>query len=86
MINRKDHPVPWALLMQEITDLHEHVGALVRDMEENSDYGEEEFAIDVGHLYAHLNRIWNARGRTKETTEEEWQADTEFPSDIDPVG
>ena len=86
MINRRSHPVRWALLMQEIADLHDHVGALIKEIEDNPEYGEEEFAVDIGHLYAHLNRLWNGRGRTDEPTEEEWRADTRFPTDIDPVG
>lgn len=86
MINRSDNPVPWSLLMQQLEDLQEHVQTLIKEMSENNEYGEEEFAVDVGHLYAHLNRIWNSRGRVEEPTEEEWLEDTKFPKDITPVG
>lgn len=72
--------------MQQLEDLQEHVQTLIKEMSENNEYGEEEFAVDVGHLYAHLNRIWNSRGRVEEPTEEEWLEDTKFPKDITPVG
>lgn len=86
MINKKDNPVEWSLLIQELADLSEHADKLVEEMQGNSIYGEEEFAVDVGHLYAHLNRAWNSRNCTKEPTESEWQENSKFPTDVQPVG
>ena len=86
MINKKDNPVEWSILLYELEDLADHSTKLIEEMQTNPSYGEEEFAIDIGHLYAHLNRAWNSRNFNKEPTEDEWQKNTEFPSDIQPVG
>lgn len=85
MINRVDHVVAWSQLLQGLDDAREHLEQLVKDMSRIGDYTEKELRIDLGHVYAHLNRVWNTRNTPTELTEEQWEAGREFPKDIEPI-
>ena len=65
MINKNSHPVGWALLLTELEDAQEHLADLIKELEEAGEMEDEEFAIHLGHVYAHLNRIWHARHEEK---------------------
>jgi hypothetical protein len=86
MIKREDHPVAWAMLNYELADAHEHLGNLLKDLSEDSEYSEESFRVDLGHVYAHLNRAWYQHSIPRELSRSEWEAASEYPSDLDPVG
>lgn len=87
MINSKDNPVAWALLVQGIADTQGHLASLAEQMSRDGVIEDEDFVVQVGHVYAHLNRAWNARNHTgEEMTDEQWDAFGKFPRDIEPVG
>lgn len=86
MINFKDNPVEWALLVYELTDASEHLKSLLDELETHGGSDEEDYKIQLGHVYAHLNRAWNCRNRKGEGTEDERDRESMFPSDLDPVG
>ncbi len=50
------------------------------------DFDEANYAVEIGHLYAHLNHAWNSRQLSHEIPEHEWAFYSAFPDDIDPVG
>ena len=86
MINQSDHPVAWALLLHEIDDVREHLESLVRQMSDAGRIDEADFAVDIGHAYAHLNRIWHSRSDGREAIpDEDWDRYSKFPTDLDPV-
>ena len=85
MINRKDNPVGWNFFLNELEDAHEHLGSLIKEVSESKDYGEPELRIDLGHVFAHLNRAWHRRNVSEDFTEQEWEAAGQFPKDLDPV-
>ena len=89
MINPVDHPVGWALLLYELEDANEHLGDLIRDMVADADYSDEVLRVQLGHVYAHLNRAWCRRNVTedfsKENYDEQWDKATKFPNDIEPL-
>ncbi|MCZ2074302.1 MAG: hypothetical protein LC130_04810 [Bryobacterales bacterium] len=85
MINRNDDPVGWAMFVQELQDAHEHLANLLKDMKADTDYGEPELRVDLGHVYAHLNRAWRRRLVSSDFTDTEWEAAGEFPQDIEPI-
>ena len=85
MINRNDDPLGWAMFVQELEDAHEHLGTLIKDMAAKSDYGEPELRVDLGHVYAHLNRAWQRRLQPADLTDAAWDAAREFPHDIEPI-
>jgi hypothetical protein len=87
MINAKDNPVAWAMLLYEISDAHEHLAALADQMASNDRIDDEDYAVQIGHAYAHINRAWNGRYETSEkTTNEQRSASSKFPADIEPCG
>jgi len=86
MINAKDHYTAWAGLLMELDEVREHLDGLINKMNEAGTIEESVFAVDLGHVYAHLNRIWHSRSQVTEITEEQWSAFSQFPKDLKPVG
>lgn len=85
MIDSKKNPVGWALLLYELADAHEHLGELIGEMSGDPDYSKADLRVDLGHVYAHLNRAWFRRNVAEDFPESEWDAATRFPDDLDPV-
>ena len=85
MINRSDNPVGWAMLLSDLEDAHEHLGNLIKEISADAEYGEPEFRIDLGHVYAHLNRAWRRRLVAQDFSDSEWEAAGRFPDDLEPV-
>ena len=86
MINPKDNYVEWALLVTNLEEAHEHLGNLLSRLTPTEGIDEEDFAVQLGHVYAHLNRVWNGRNIARDWTDEEFVEFANFPSDIHPVG
>ena len=86
MINPKENYVEWATLVAHLEEAHDHLGELLERLTPQNGIEEEEFAVDLGHVYAHLNRVWNGRNTPREWTDEEFEKFTAFPTDIYPVG
>lgn len=84
MIDKKLQPVEWAAFMYELDDAREHLENLIKNLEKDSDYGEPELRIDLGHVFAHLNRAWRRSARDLSDTEWEWASN--FPDDLTPAG
>jgi len=86
MITKKDNYAEWALLMHELDDAKEHLETLMREMTDDPGYDEANLRVDLGHIYSHLNRGWNARNQlgTKWTQEQQEEL-SRFPKDIDPT-
>lgn len=84
MINRKDNPVEWALLMYELTDAREHLSDLIDGMGESEDDDETGYAVLLGHVYSHLNRAWNNRN-AKAGLESRWLEHSSYPDDLQPL-
>jgi hypothetical protein len=86
MIERETHPVGWALLMYELDDAHDHLGNLLKNIAENPEFSEGDLRVELGHVYAHLNRAWSRRNVPDDLSKSEWEAASEYPSDLDPIG
>ena len=85
MIDRNLNPMGWSLLLSDLADAHEHLGQLIREIQADPAYGEPEFRIDLGHVYAHLNRAWRRRNVPEDFAEAEWGPAGQFPTDLEPV-
>ena len=86
MINGKDNPVEWALMSYELEEVIEHLQHILDRIGSESEVDEIEFGFDMGHVYAHLNRIWNARKQTGEYSDAQRDEFSKFPIDIELVG
>jgi len=85
MIDRKLRPLEWSDVMYELTDALEHLDKLVKDIDQTPDYDQDTFRIDLGHVYAHLNRAWSSsKGDTEEAIGRD--AASAFPADLGPIG
>lgn len=85
MIN-SDNPVAWSQLLYELEDAKEHLENLIASLQNDSAYDEEQFKVELGHVYAHLNRAWNTRNSESGATKENWEDMSMFPSNLKPVG
>jgi len=88
MICQDDHTVAWSILMYELQDAHEHLDSLIKQMSREGAIEEDDFAVQLGHVFAHLNRSWH--GRSDEALDTISQSDhqkrSQFPNDLFPVG
>jgi len=85
MINNNTNPVEWALLMYELEDAKEHLQDLIDEMADSRAFDETDFRIQLGHVYAHLNRSWNARNYEGEVSDENRDKFSSFPTDLEPI-
>jgi hypothetical protein len=83
-----EHPVAWAMLMDELVDAREHLGALIGQMAAEGAIDESDFRVQLGHVFAHLNRAWHGRDDTRlDDVSGELHAErSKFPDDLAPVG
>jgi hypothetical protein len=86
MLNRDADPVAWTQFMYELEDAHEHLGNLIALLTSGQQIDDTHFAVDLGHVYAHLNRAWHSKNETNQISDENWPKYTEFPTDVRPVG
>ena len=86
MINGKDNPVEWAMMSYELEEVIEHLQVLSNMVVPNSSISEEEFESCIGHVYSHINRIWNFRNHTGDLSEKQNEEFTQFPKDINFYG
>lgn len=84
MIDKKLQPVEWSEFMYELEDALEHLGNLIKDVEQVSDYDDSALRVDLGHVYAHLNRAWRRSAGALADNDREWAS--QFPDDLLPVG
>ena len=86
MINGKDNPVEWALMGYELDEVIEHLQNISNQFKPQSEVCEIEFGVDMGHVYAHLNRIWNSRNHKGDILQEQFDKYSEFPDDVELIG
>ena len=88
MLTKAEHPVAWFMLMQELEDAREHLGTLIALMEAQGAIDESDFGVDLGHVFAHLNRAWHGRDDAKldDLSDESHAERSRFPDDLSPVG
>ena len=65
MINRKDNPVSWSLLLMGLDEAREHLENLINEMNEAGAVDDSHFSINLGHVYAHLNRAGTRVTKTR---------------------
>ncbi|KQQ35991.1 hypothetical protein ASF61_07175 [Duganella sp. Leaf126] len=85
MISKETAPEAWATLMYELEDAQEHLTSLISKMNSDTEYDEVNLRIDLVHVFSHLNRAWNRRDASGDTNEENWQRDSQFPTDLKPT-
>ena len=76
------------MLMYELSDAHEHLGELIAQMNAEGGIDEPDFAVYLGHVYAHLNRAWHGRNdpNLDQLSDEKFIERNQFPTDLKPIG
>lgn len=88
MIAQNENPVAWAMFIDELSDAEGHLRSLVAQLSNAGNIDEEDFRIQLGHVFAHLNRAWNGRNDAElvELTDDLRNERSQFPLDLMPVG
>lgn len=86
MIDQSTNPVEWALLVSELDEAREHLDDLTKELAASGAVDESVFSVRLGHVFAHMNRVWNCRNLGREISEEEWAEYSKFPTDIELCG
>jgi hypothetical protein len=47
--------------LYELDDAREHLQNLISELAEDGSYDEANLSVDLGHVYAQLNRAWRRR-------------------------
>ncbi|WP_147292908.1 hypothetical protein [Dyella psychrodurans] len=69
--------------MYELEDAKEHLANLIKEIEGDAAYDESNLRIDLGHVYAHLNRAW--RRSMRAVDKRDWDSASQFPDDLKPI-
>ena len=88
MLTSAEHPVAWAMLLYQLGDAYDHLGSLIAQMQTAGSIEDAEYAVQLGHIFAHLNRAWHSRDDTEldQITNEFHSERSRFPTDLSPVG
>lgn len=86
MIDRTQHPEAWAFFMTELDDAREHLSHLIESLHGAGSVDTAELGVDLGHVFAHLNRAWYQHRHQADLPENEWVEASSFPNDLRPVG
>ena len=72
-----------AVVLFHLREAVEQLKETIQNLENSGDYGKEEFQVDMGHLYHHLNTAWNGRDQTDaqhaQCTDEDFKRFRRFP-------
>lgn len=85
MISKDEDYVRWVLLVDQLCEARDHLNDLIKKIDK-PDYDEDHLIVDLGHIYAHLNRFANSRSSYTDISEDNWDEMSKFPEDIKPVG
>jgi hypothetical protein len=85
-MNRQTNPVEWASFLDELDDAREHLADFIQSLQDGGTLDEADLRVNLGHVYAQLNRAWHSRSHSGEITEELWPEFSRFPADLEPVG
>ena len=73
----------WVATLQGLEDARVHIGELIEQMQAEKRICAIDFGIQIGHIYGHLNRVWNGRHLPGDNVEI-WCSDdnSQFPTDV----
>ena len=74
-----------SVVLFHLREAAEQLNETIQSLASGGEYGAEEFQVEMGHLYHHLNRAWNGRDQTDEQfqkcTDEDFARFRRFPKE-----
>jgi phosphatidylinositol kinase/protein kinase (PI-3 family) len=74
-----------SVVLFHLREAAEQLNETIRTLASDSDFGTEEFQVEMGHLYHHLNTAWNGRDQTDEQfqkcTDQDFARFRKFPNE-----
>ncbi|WP_444888826.1 hypothetical protein [Microbulbifer sp. JMSA008] len=86
MINAKDNPVEWPLMLMELGEIKEQIEPLANQMKNDGLIDDEDFKVQIFHTISHLNRLWNGRNQVGEIGQDLHSELSKTPADFIPLG
>jgi hypothetical protein len=75
------------VVLFHLREAAEQLKETIQALESCDDYGVEEFQVEMGHLYHHLNTAWNGRNQTDEQhakcTNDDFNRFRRFPAEAE---
>ena len=75
------------VILFNLTEAQEELDRTVKELNEDSEYGEPEFSVAMMHFYHHINTAWNARDSTpeewKRCSDEDFNRWGRYPTDLE---
>jgi len=71
--------------LNNLAEAKEAIEELMRSIETDPEYSDDNLLVDMMHIYWHVNRAWNGRNfdiESRELSDEENDAFIQFPSDL----
>jgi len=84
MINKKNDPMSWNKLIDELESAKMFIDNLIKEMNSKGFEGEVYYKAQITNIYASINRAWNLRN-IKDFDGgfvDKFVSGTEFPKDI----
>src|ERR1043165_6413428 len=73
------------IVLFHLHEAAEQLNETIQSFASGGEYGAEEFQVEMGHLYHHLNTAWNGRDQTDEKfqkcTDEDFARFRRFPKE-----
>ena len=73
-------------LLFNLHEAQEHIDSIVKHLQYDDAYDEGNLAVDMQHLYHHINFAWNTRNESEQATDEcsdeNFQKWRQFPTNI----
>ena len=62
-------------VLYNLTEAHEQLEEIIKDIKENKDYLEGDLWGPMSHLYQHINTAWNSRYESKKKIDKSTEKD-----------
>ena len=73
------------IILFHLREATEQLNETIQKLERAEEYTVEEFQVEIGHLYHHLNTAWNGRNQTEEQyqkcTSQDFERFRKFPKE-----
>ncbi len=74
-----------SVVLFHLREAAEQLNRTIQSLAGDRDYGTEEFQVEMGHLYSHLNTAWNGRDQSDEQfekcTDQDFERFRKFPNE-----